>query len=331
MSPRLRISFALLLTAGCGAGTAPGSSDDDGVAPDGAPTADARPGDGQPGVDAAIDGAPADAAGLCNPLDLTPQQACAIALTGQVQACSIDANTGQPSQTGWLEVTRPDGAHGYLCATQWTTAGGYYFIDDREHLVDAADACCGGTGNALDWPASDPYLGVPHGPTHIKPQEQVATPDGNLRENPFAVIVASPGAAAAFEAARTTWESWGGDGQPHPGPDGTGAYYFPSGVLVNYVVVPTTQGPIIVIAPEPSLDAAFTEPVGHPADGACATGGGAPMAYIGGEVHGTVISNHSGRFGHEATIDQTDLENAAALFNCYGISITGVDYIPPGG
>ncbi len=43
---------------------------------------------------------------------------------------------------------------------------------------------------------------------------------------------------------------------------------------------------------------------------------------------GYAHSHRSGRFGHESTVSQADLEGAAFLFNCYGVSITGVEFIP---
>ena len=76
-------------------------------------------------------------------------------------------------------------------------------------------------------------------------------------------------------------------------------------------------------------DAAFTRPLGHPTLGGCASAGGAPLALIAGEVRGTTLTNHSGRFGHEPSTTAAHLDHTAALFNCYGIDITNVTYIPP--
>jgi len=266
----------------------------------------------------------------CQPMALTVDQACAITLTGEVRACSIDPQSGVPSQTGWLLVRKPDGSSGYLCASRWTADDGYYFSVDRIHLVDAASACCGGgPGTQLDWFAPDPFFGVVHGPTRVKPHELMAATGGALRENPFAVVVSSTAGASALEAARQDWQAWAGDGQPHAPPGGTGSYWFPSSLTINYDVVPTTTGqPLIVIAPEASMDPDFDTPLGHPTLGACAAGG-APLAFLAGALDGTILSNRSGRFGQETTVTEADLVHTAALFNCYGIPVTGVEYVSP--
>jgi hypothetical protein len=321
----MSLRFAcLLLLAACGGNALPGGGDDAPGNPDGRPSGDA----GSP--DAALIPLPDGGDASCQPMDFDVTQACAIAWTGEVHSCSIDG-TGQPSQTGWLKVTRPDGAAGYLCATQWTTDGGYAFVDDRVDLVDSSAACCGGAGSPVGWPAVDPLYGTAHGPTHVKPWEATSSPDGVLNENPFSIVVTNAGAAAAYAAAHDQWVAWAGDGQPHPAPDGSGQWWFPDPLPIQYVLVPTSDGrPMIVIAPEVSPDSGFNAPQGHPTLGACAGTGGAPLAYVGGEIHDDVISNRSGRFGHEPTITQADLENTAALFNCYGITIHSIDYVPPG-
>jgi hypothetical protein len=116
---------------------------------------------------------------------------------------------------------------------------------------------------------------------------------------------------------------WAGDGQAHPGPDGTGAYYFPSALPINYVVLRTSSGaPMIVLGPEVSMDPDLGTELGHPTLGACAAGGGAPLAYIGGTIYGSTITNASGRFGHESTVTTETLANTARLFNCYGIQVS---------
>ena len=319
--PALVLS-TLTLIAGCG-------GDDSAVVPStDASSVDASVTDARL-VDArVIDGAVTDASS-CQTMSLTPAQACAIALTGEVQACSIDAMTGTPSQTGWLAVRKPDGASGYLCATQWSASEGYSFFNDRIHLVDASAACCGGPpGTILPWPAIDPVLGTAHGPTHTKPWESVSPSVGALRENPFAVIVSSPASAATFAAQRQQWLAWAGDGQPHPAPDGTGRYWFAQNVAINFVIVPTAAGqPMIIIAPEPATDPGFQTELGHPTLGPCAAPGGAPLAYIGGDIRGTVLANRSGRFGHETTVTPATLTAAAALFNCYGIEINSTNFV----
>ena len=41
------------------------------------------------------------------------------------------------------------------------------------------------------------------------------------------------------------------------------------------------------------------------------------------------MSNGSGRFGYELTVTKKALENTAALFNCYGIPVTAIDFTSP--
>jgi hypothetical protein len=266
----------------------------------------------------------------CQARHLTDQAVCSTAPTAKVSACSIDPATQTPSQDGWLEVDRADGSRGYICSRRWEKEGGFYFIDDREHLHDSADDCCNNgqvTIPATD-PVTDPHFGTLHGPTHIKTQEMLEPTGGDLRHNPFAVVVASPEAAAVFRDHLATWKSWAGDGQPHPAPDGTGAYYFPEFLPINYVVIPAAGGdPVIVLGPEPSLDPDFKTPIGHPTLGACPDRGGAPMAFIAGDLLDGVLSNSSGRFGHETTVGPDLLDNTADLFRCYGIEVTGVDFV----
>lgn len=312
----------VLALAACRGG---GGTDDD-------PRTDAaRAVDARRPTDAAIDAASVDAAVTCHPLELTAAEACARSLTGAVTPCSIDPVTGVPSQTGALEVRRGDGATGYLCTTGWVDPGGFFFQADRRHFAAAPTACCGGpVAPLLDWPATDPHLGVPHAPTHIKVQELDTRGGGPLVENPFAIVVRDAAAAATVHPQRLAWLAWAGDGVPHPAPDGTGRYWFPNPLPVNYVVVPTATGePLIVVAPEVTLDPSYTQPLGHPTMGACADRSGAPVAFLGGTIAGTVLTNRSGRFGRETSITRAHLEGAAALFNCQGITITGVDFNPP--
>lgn len=128
----------------------------------------------------------------------------------------------------------------------------------------------------------------------------------------------------------STWLSWAGDGTPHPAPDGTGAYYFASNFPTNYVVLETSEGfPVIVIGPEVSLTADGTTPIGHPTLGVCSAGGGAVLAMIGGEIHGTTLNNHSGRYDYGPWVTAQALDSAAQLFNCMGIQITDTKYYPP--
>ncbi|HVV82279.1 MAG TPA: hypothetical protein VHE35_04340 [Kofleriaceae bacterium] len=323
----MALSLAIAALGACGTG----GGDD--PADDGAP-ADARPGDvdaSPGGVDAGVPTSDAGVPPLCQTLTMTTQQACAASLTGKVTPCSVDGN-GTPSATASLEVRKPDGTVGYLCANNWVDPGGFYFDHDRVHLVADASACCGGpAAPMLDWPAASPYFGVPHGPTRIKVEEMTSNGGGDLRENPFSIVVASAAAGASFAQARATWTAWAGDGQPHPAPDGSGSYWFPSPLPIDWMLVPTTTGvPLIVIAPEVTLDVGWTRPLGHPTMGACPEHGGAPIAYLGGTIFDDILTNRSGRFGHETTITAENLSNAAMLFNCYGIQIHSTEYVPPG-
>lgn len=362
MAPRSRFALLLLVVAGCGGEvtTVVDARAVDASGGDDATTSDAPSGDGAPGDGAAIDAAVTDAlatdgavavidaaaidaamamidapSGVDAPplsgcggdvLNLTASQVCAISYTGFVTACSISG--GVPSSNGHLEVRRPDGARGYVCAFNWTSTGGYYFGNRRQLLSTSSGCCSGSPGSPLSWPSSDGY-GIPHAPTRVGRQETETDNGGDIRHNPFTIVVSNASSAAAYQQARASWAAWSGDGQAHPAPDGSGSYYFPNFLVVNYLVVPTTIGkPLILIAPEPSLDAAHTRPLGHPTLGACSEGG-APTAYIGGDIQGTTLTNGSGRFGFEDTVTRAHLDAAAALFNCYGIPINDVIFTPP--
>jgi len=255
---------------------------------------------------------------------------CSRTWTGKVAACSVAAD-GTPSQNGSLEVMSPEGAHGYICASLWTDEDGYYFSNDRQHLTENAADCCAATAAVQSDPLeSDKYFGPLHGPTHVKPQEMLDPPGGELRQNPFSVMVASAADGPVYLQEVEKWKAWAGDGQAHPAPDGSGAYYFPAQLAVNYVVVPTsTDAPLIVIAPEISMDPDFRTPLGHPTLGACAGEGGSPLAFMAGDIYGTTVSNGSGRFGYELTVTEKALENTAALFNCYGIPVTDIAFTSP--
>jgi hypothetical protein len=153
---------------------------------------------------------------------------------------------------------------------------------------------------------------------------------GPIRQNPFAIVVRDSAGGAAVAAAVATWLGWSGDGNAHPGPDGSGAYYFSKPILVNYTILEDAGGaPIVVIGPEVSLTSDGKSPLGHPTLGGCTAGGGAPLVLMAGELAGTNLTNHSGRFGHDASVTPDALANAAALFNCLGIQVTGTTYYPP--
>jgi hypothetical protein len=274
-------------------------------------------------------------AGSCPVLALTAAQACALVPTGRMSACAMDPITGDPSQTGYLEIRPPGGgAHLYACATSWQATAGYRF--ENPVLVKDPSACCNGDATMaspaqVPQPATgDDYLGVEHAPLQLKPQEMMDGVGGDIRQNPFAVVGSSRAAAAALQPALLTWDGWAGDGAPHPAPDGTGAYYFPQPLTINYVILRTTGGaPVFVVAPEVSLTADGKQLLGHPTLGVCAERGGAPLALIGGEIHGATLNNESGRFGLDKSVTPEALQHAARLFNCYGIPIAGVEYVPP--
>jgi hypothetical protein len=259
---------------------------------------------------------------------------CTAVPTGNVVACSHDSNGG-PSQNGYLDIALPGGSHVYTCATTWTndTQGGGYWINAPDAFMSDPQSCCGGAPTPVESPpTAAPSVGgmsALHGPREIKPQESTNPGAGPLRQNPFAVIVRDRDGAAAYAAALANWQAWSTDGKPHPGNDGTGKYYF-AGLGVNFVLVETPDGrPMLVIGPEVSTTANGKSPLGHPTLGGCATGGGAPLALMGGEIVGDTIDNRSGRFNHDPTETADTLAEVAKLFNCYGISINATNYVAP--
>ncbi len=289
-----------------------------------------------PGSDA---GAPFDAgsssptAAACD-LPAAPADLCAALPTGKVTPCSQDSS-GQPSQTGYLEIDSPGSAPLYVCATSWSSdpSVGYIFGQPATFLSDG-QGCCGGTVSAAAQPAVPDWsmgsLGAPHIPDHIKPQETEQSGSGPIRQDPFAVVVTDTKSGAAATQAISTWLSWGGDGKAHTAPDGTGGYYFASGFPINYVILETSQGfPVIVIGPEVSQMANGSTPIGHPTLGVCPAGGGAVLALIAGEVRGTTLNNHSGRYDYGPSATAQTLDSAAKLFNCLGIQITDTKFDLP--
>jgi len=267
-------------------------------------------------------GAAAPTADLCTALP-----------TGRVALCA-DLPTGEPSQNGYLDITMPDGSHAYTCATAWSDEPGGYWFDAPDAFMSDPQSCCGGAPTPIAIPDLPPValgtLGALHGPREIKPQESAESGAGLIRSNPFAVIVRDQAGANLFATAFADWQAWAGDGNPHAGSDGTGAYYFAAEFPVNYAILETPDGqPVLVIAPEVSLTADGMTPLGHPTLGACAAGGGGPLVLMAGEVWGTTITNHSGRFNHHPAVTQEALDNAVRLFNCFGIAITRTTYYPP--
>jgi len=308
----LAVSFVAI---GCGGGT---SSDAAAVedSPDGgaAPSAGGTPW---------TCGAPAPPADLCQALP-----------AGTIHSCGRDAYGG-PSQTGYLEIALPDGSALYSCATSWSAdaSTGYTFAAP-DALMSDPQSCCGGPPTPVERPTLPAVavgpLGALHGPDEIKPQETEAPGAGAIHTNPFAVVVRDQAGGAAAADARASWQAWAGDGTPHAGPDGAGAYYFPVAARVNYVILETPDGwPVVVLAPEISLTDDDQTPFGHPTVGACAAGGGSPFVLMAGEVWGTTLSNHSGRFNRDPSVTQEALDSAAALFNCLGIPIDRTTYEPP--
>jgi hypothetical protein len=244
-------------------------------------------------------------------------------------------SSGQPSQTGYLEIDNPGSPPMYVCATSWSPdpSQGYIFGQPGT-FMSAAQSCCGGPVSATSVPTvpqpSIGSLGTPHIPSHIKPQETAPSGNGPIVQNPFAVTVTDTNSGSAATTAMSRWITWAGDGKPHAGADGAGAYYFPSGLLINYVILETGGGvPVIVIGPEVSQSADGSTPIGHPTLGVCSSSGGAPLAVTAGQVVGTTLNNHSGRYDYGPSATAQTLDTAAKLFNCFGVQITKTKYYPP--
>ena len=259
---------------------------------------------------------------------------CGAVATGTITACS-QGSGGQPSQTGYLEIQNTDGSRTYICATSWSDGGsGGYWFDKPEQFMSDPQSCCGSAATPVAAPTAAKsaigYLGEPHAPRDIKPQESAQPGSGPLRQDPFAISVVDSNSAAAFQSALANWNAWAGDGMAHQAPDGSGAYYFPKFVLINYTIVETRDGmPVIVIGPEVSLTEDGMSPLGHPTLGTCASGGGAPLVLMAGELAGVTLTNHSGRYGHDTSVTQEALDSASNLFKCRGIQVTKTTYYPP--
>ena len=348
-APILLLSLAAIVVGmSCAGGGRPAVTVDAGAA------ADAGPSHGPGGGTDAPAGAPEDAAGERSPpTDTTGAPtdaggaadslaaACGVHVAaadlcrqlprGTIAACRRDA-AGRPSSDGYLEISgaSPDGALRYACATHWSPSavGGYDFPDPGHLMTDAA-SCCGGPPTPAV-PAARGAIGTMHAPKKIKPQETAQPAAGLIRGNPFAVAITGEQGTRPFFDALATWRAWSGDGQPHPAPDGSGAYYFPRSVLVNYTVLEAADGAlVVVIGPEVSLTADGKTPLGHPTLGGCADGGGAPLVLIAGELRGTTLTNHSGRFGYDPAETRAVLDDVAKLFNCLGIRISATIYYAP--
>jgi hypothetical protein len=302
------------------------------VKSDAAPARDLPPAPApQPDAAAPVTTPPPDAARPPDTRDAAPMAAaCPAVPTGTVVPCGSDPGTGQPSQKGSLEIRYPGAARAqYVCATSWAPLTGYMFDDQDTMRADPAECCRAVvTPGVPPAPGTGPtYLGVPHGPKQIKPQELTNTRDGRLRSNPFGLLVRDAAGGQAVAMARASWVTWAGDGLPHMAPDGSGPYYFPRPVTINYVVVPDAKGsPVVVVAPEVGTAADVKDLLGHPTMAACAGVGGAPLSFIAGEIAGTTLSNNSGRFGFDPTVTPEALTNAAKLLSDYGIPITATEY-----
>jgi len=335
---RILVVGALLGLASCGSGTQTS------IGADGSPASRADAAVQPPsGFDGGQPSVPSDGGTVHATVDATSSNTCGLpAVSGDVCAalpvgkvvpCSDTG--GQPSQTGYLEIDSPGSAPVYVCATSWNPdpSIGYIFGQPETFMSDA-QSCCGGAVSATAVPTAPDLsigsVGAPHIPSHLKPPEMEQPGSGPLRQNPFAVVVTDTQSGAAATAAISTWRTWGGDGRAHTAPDGTGPYYFASGFPVNYVVLETSAGaPVIVIGPEVSLTPDGLNLLGHPTLGACATGGGAPLALLAGEVDGTTLNNHSGRYDYGPSATAQSLDVAAQLFNCMGIQITATKYSAP--
>jgi hypothetical protein len=259
---------------------------------------------------------------------------CRLLPHGSVSSCGMDS-TGQPSQSGYLEIVGADGSHRYVCGTVWAPGGvGTYYYASPDQFMSDPQSCCGMPATPLAAPMALPtpfgYLGALHAPADMKGHETSPAGAGPIRQDPFALVLTDASGGAALPAALAQWRSWAGDGLPHPAPDGTGGYYFAAGFVVNYTILETDSGALIaVVGPEVSLTPDLSTPLGHPTLGACAAGGGAPLVLIAGEISGTTVSNHSGRFGHDPSVTPEALGNAATLLNSYGIPITATRYYAP--
>ena len=258
---------------------------------------------------------------------------CQVLPQGTVVPCGPGPD-GAPSADGYMEIAMPDGTHLYTCGTllDGDLPGGYWF-EGADALMSDAQSCCGGNPTPVEAPLLPPVavgtLGALHGPREIKPQEHAGAGGGLLRTNPFAVVVRDQAGAEAYANAAASWQAWAGDGTAHQGADGQG-YYFPGEFPVNYAILETPSGqPIVVIAPEVSATSDDQTPLGHPTLGACATGGGAPLVLMAGEIWGDTLTNHSGRFNHHPAVTPEALDDAVRLFNCFGIPIARTTYYPP--
>ncbi len=257
---------------------------------------------------------------------------CPLLATGRIKSCGVDPG-GLPSQKGYLTISQPgDVVLRHVCAIDWTLKHGYTLVKPANGWVADPRVCCDAGGSAMGFedvpltPAG--YLGKPHAPQWVKPQEYDEASGGTVRQNPFTLTITNVAAGKGFLDALATWDSWAGSAQPHPGPDGTGAYYFPRPLTINYVISQNKLNNIVLtVGPEVSANVELTQPLGHPTMSACAAGGGVPLALIAGVISNSTLNNDSGRFGYDPSITAEALTNAAKIFNDRGILITTTRFL----
>jgi hypothetical protein len=259
-----------------------------------------------------------------------PPTECQLLPAGSFTLCSADM-AGQTTAKGALKLDVSGETPRYVCATKWDAADGYSFGNSAGWVADPQD-CCGGSGAVYPLGPAPltpyGYLGSPHAPEQIHPEELMDTYSGPMRTNPFTVVVTDASGGKKLADAYADWKTWAGSTQPHPGPDGTGSYFLHTSLKLIYVVLQDTDGNIILLVGTNLYMTYDGEHAGHPALGVCSPNGGTPVALLGGEIVGTTLNNDSGRFGHNTGVTEEALVNAAKIFNERGISITGVSFIP---
>lgn len=236
-------------------------------------------------------------------------------------------------QKAYLAITETDGVTRFACAFRFfADKNRWEFNKPQNNWVPSGDECCGTMGTAQAFaPApltAAGYLGSPHSADHIKAQElTLGKAGGDLRHNPFSLVIKDPASGQAFNEMVPVWRQWYASGMPQMAPDGSGPYYVTN--TINYVIVQDSQDNLIIIAgPEVSLTGFVTDLWGHPTLSPCATAGTA-TALIGGviDVTTTTLNNDSGRFGTDPSVTFEALSNAAKLFNERGVTITKTKFV----
>lgn len=276
---------------------------------------------------------------------------CLVASDGGMDAIAADAGLDSEAATGdasgppydprpqrlaaYLEIAGLQGGKRlYACATSWSSTIGYRFSPDR-FVTDPA-VCCTPEGPSLFdlAPAptvqEEPYLGQPHGPVQVKPQELSGEFAGPLQTNPFTLVVVDAETGWRARDAIDIWKRWEGDSMPHTAPNGKGTFFFPAPLTINFSLIRDSRGRIVaVIGPEVATDSPAGPLLGHPTLGACETGGLA-LCLVGGEIVGNTINNNSGRCGSHVSVTAEALTNAAAILRSYGFDVSDIDYHPTG-